>query len=586
MKYILTTNLIRYKKATHYLGKWALSEKDLFKKKKIIKFIWDDKNIFLKDANYIRSLCLKILRNIYKDLNKVHSTGYSKKFWKNILIIWLYHFVSLLYFRWRMVESVDKSYTFIIAGNAQNQVSPPEDINSFLSIRSQNDFWNQKLIDEIILLLNKKYFYKKISSKFTDEKKYLQLLKILMFFIFPTFLFNFINYLIKYLPIKNISLINTAYNKYFFYKFPIFFLEEVFNNLFNRINNFFIKNSKEDISARHKFSKIFKNQKFFITSFEKFLRKKIIEEIPKSYLENFKNFTNRCIHNRRSKIVISSYFLYNDNFNKFNVALSQENNSKVYLLEHGGSLPCSRDYLELDRIYLTKISWFRHRNKNKAIQSKLNPIFFQFNENYIKYSKYLNKRLLIISGGGHRWPHSCPYMPQSTQRVVQLLDLKNFVKELNNKIKKKIILKPHPYFNKENGNYDYIKLYQNILNKKQISSNKINLLIHSSKIIVCVYPETTFAQAMATGIPTILFFNMKNFIFHNDAKKILNDLISCKIIFIDPHSAGKHINRIWKNPFEWFHSDKVRKVRSNFLNLALNKEISITNIQNKNIIFF
>jgi putative transferase (TIGR04331 family) len=91
---------------------------------------------------------------------------------------------------------------------------------------------------------------------------------------------------------------------------------------------------------------------------------------------------------------------------------------------------------------------------------------------------------------------------------------------------------------------------------------------------------------MATGIPTILFFDRKNYIFHNDVKKILNDLISCKIIFIDPSLAGKHINRIWQNPLEWFHSDKVRKVRNNFLNLALNKQISISNIQNKNTIFF
>jgi putative transferase (TIGR04331 family) len=331
---------------------------------------------------------------------------------------------------------------------------------------------------------------------------------------------------------------------------------------------------------------MFKNKKFFKTSFEKFLKKKIIEEIPKSYLENFKNFTNRCIHNRRSKIVISSYFLYNDDFNKFNVALSQENNSKIYLLEHGGSLPCLKDYLNLDRLYLKKISWFRHHNKNNSIQSKLNPVFFGFNENYFKYSKYLNKTLLIIGGGSHRWPHSCTYMPQSTQRLGQLLDLKNFIKKLNNKIKKKIILKAHPHFNKENGNYDYIKLYQNILSKKQVSTSKIDLLFNSSKIIVCVYPETSFAQAMATGIPTILFFDRKNYIFHNDVKKILNDLISCKIIFIDPSLAGKHINRIWQNPLEWFHSDKVRKVRNNFLNLALNKQISISNIQNKNTIFF
>jgi putative transferase (TIGR04331 family) len=586
MKYVLTTNLIKSKKVTHYLGKWALSEEDLFKNKKIINYIWDDKNIFLKDSNYIRSLCLKILNNIYIDLNKVHNKSYSKKFWKNILVIWLYHYVSSLYFRWRMVEKVNKSFTFIIAGNIQNQFLPPEDIDRFLDKTSQNDFWNQKLIDEIILLLNKKYIYKKISNKFLEEKKNIQSLSIVLHFIFPTFLFNFINILFKYLPTKNMSLIKTCYNKQFFFSFPIFIFEAAYNKFLNILNYFFIKNSKEDVSARNKFSKIFIKQKFFSTSFEKYLKKKIIQEMPKSYLENFKNYTNRCIHRRKSKIIISSYFLYNDNFDKFDVALSHENGTKVYLLEHGGSLPCLKDYLDLDKIYLTKISWFRHRNKNKAIQSKLNPIFFRFNENYFKYSKYLNKSLLIIGGGGHRWVQSCPYMPQATQRLNQLLDLKNFFKVLNNKIKKKIILKVHPHFNKENNNFDYTKLYKNIFRKKQLTSHKIDILFHSSKIVVCVYPETTFAQAMAIGIPTILFFEKKNYIFHKDTKKILNDLIDCKILFTNPRLAADHINNIWKDPLKWFYSDKVNKVRKHFLNLALNRDKSESNIQNRIVNFF
>ena len=165
MKYILTTNLISTNNKFYYLGKWAVKEEYFFSNKKIFDFIWDDKKVFLQDSYYIRSLCLRILNNIYRYLNKAHNVKYSKKFWKQILFLWLYHYVSSLYFRWRTVSEVDKEYTFIIAKNIHQNILLPEDNTQSFLKKIQDEFWNQKLIDDIIITLNKKYIYKKINLK-------------------------------------------------------------------------------------------------------------------------------------------------------------------------------------------------------------------------------------------------------------------------------------------------------------------------------------------------------------------------------------------------------------------------------------
>jgi len=587
MKYILTTNLISTNNKFYYLGKWAVKEEYFFSNKKIFDFIWDDKKVFLQDSYYIRSLCLRILNNIYRYLNKAHNVKYSKKFWKQILFLWLYHYVSSLYFRWRTVSEVDKEYTFIIAKNIHQNILLPEDNTQSFIKKIQDEFWNQKLIDDIIITLNKKYIYKKINKKYVKENNYSKLLNSLIVFIFPTILFNFINYLIKLLPKKKIQLIDTCYNKYFFIKFfPKFFYDFINEKLISKINNFLIKYSKEDITARYRFSKFFEKNKFLTTEFEKFLTKRIIEEIPKSFLENFKNFTNRFIQTRRSKIIITSYGLYDDNCNKFDIALKQDNKSAIYLLEHGGSFPYLKDYLDLDKIYLKKISWFKHGKEKNVVQCKLNPIFFKYNNNYLNYSKYKNNNLLIIGGGHPKWVYGCPYGTQATQRLEQVVFLKNFVKELKNGIKEKLFLKPHHFFNKKHGGIDYNKLYANIISKEKLVNNKLHMLFNSTKIIVCTYPETTFSESMATGIPTVLVFNKSRFFFHKDSEEILNDLINCKIVFTNPKIAAKHINSIWDDPLNWFHSVKVKKVRDTFLNLALNKDVSMSNIKNKYLNIF
>jgi Fe-S cluster biosynthesis and repair protein YggX len=68
--------------------------------------------------------------------------------------LWLYHYVSSLYFRWRTVSEVDKEYTFIIAKNIHQNILLPEDNTQSFLKKIQDEFWNQKLIDDNPNLLN------------------------------------------------------------------------------------------------------------------------------------------------------------------------------------------------------------------------------------------------------------------------------------------------------------------------------------------------------------------------------------------------------------------------------------------------
>ena len=80
-----------------------------------------------------------------------------------------------------------------------------------------------------------------------------------------------------------------------------------------------------------------------------------------------------------------------------------------------------------------------------------------------------------------------------------------------------------------------------------------------AKIIVCTYPETTFIEALGSGIPTILIFPKNHWAFHPKFENLVNILLENKIIFYNPENAAVHINNVWKNPSEWWKKQSIKK---------------------------
>jgi putative transferase (TIGR04331 family) len=140
-----------------------------------------------------------------------------------------------------------------------------------------------------------------------------------------------------------------------------------------------------------------------------------------------------------------------------------------------------------------------------------------------------------------------------------------FYKYLNPDIKKSVRVKPY-----KNFGWNTRKQFQDLLGKDRVYSDmSMSSVYNRSKIIICTYPNTTFSEGMASGIPTILFFS-KELNERNEVVRPLLDLLrDSKIIFYDPIEAALHLNSIWDNPFRWWNSSKVIKARNEYKNIAL-----------------
>ena len=98
----------------------------------------------------------------------------------------------------------------------------------------------------------------------------------------------------------------------------------------------------------------------------------------------------------------------------------------------------------------------------------------------------------------------------------------------------------------------------------------INRNFAGAKVIISTYPETTFSEALISGVPAILIYSKKFHMLRKEAKFLADEMKKNNMIFNDPVQAAQHINEIWNNPLKWYNSKNVIQVRNNFLDIALN----------------
>ena len=164
----------------------------------------------------------------------------------------------------------------------------------------------------------------------------------------------------------------------------------------------------------------------------------------------------------------------------------------------------------------------------------------------------------------HR-PHSAlfgSYMPE------ELDDCLKLHKYLSPNLKDKLLFR-YPDHGNEEGWFNSKNRVINSLGKESISQcSKMLDTFKESKILICKYPQTTFAEAMFSRIPTILSYNENCWDFNENFDLLVQNLKQNKIIINDVRELASHINFYWNNLDEWWMSKKTKQAKENFFEVC------------------
>jgi putative transferase (TIGR04331 family) len=540
-----------------YLGKWGLKNyKNIH-----INYHWDDRTKLYKDYVYIQKLQKRIIISLTKDLNKFHNKENTREYWELILTPWLNCLTSSIYDKWENISNFEKKYqkysTTTI--NALPKEYYPDSLEDFLSI-CLDDYWNLFIYGEILRQKKKVRLIEiKKKIKIKNKKKIKNYNIKYNFLLLIRFLLNLFNYFSKR---DRVIFFKTGdeVKEFFFYIYyktlPKYYYFSNVNTKTKSIDNTFLFSFKP------------KNK------FENFLKKIIIDFIPKNYLTNYSNILSKLDKLNlpiKPKYIFTSIAIYNNDIFRIWVAEKKKiYSSRLIINQHGGMFGIVKfsqvqDYLLKVCYKYLSFGWTINKYKKKII-----PFYNIFLRTVIQSNKLKKKNLIMIMASDPKYTHALSAKPMTGQIIDDLYFKIKLIKNLNPYIFKELTIRLYP----EDFGWDLRNIIKKNIRDINFCNNNISLnnYYKNSKLIIHTYNSTTLLEAMNSNIPSIVILNKDFWELSNQAQKIFGILRLSNIFFDNSIDAAMHINKIWYNVDNWWFSSKTQKAKNLFVkNFVSNK---------------
>jgi putative transferase (TIGR04331 family) len=541
-----------------FLGEWCkrYSMKNLWSSRehRTIDYHWANRKKLAIDHAYLESLNEELIKELTSFLNQYHSLNKSESYWRIIIGPWLLIYISVIWDRWEAISSAinlnEKIETYFIRDALLR--SPPKDFVEFREAHD-SDIWNHSVFAEIIenrsfnniktkiinIELSKKFLSSKIKLTFRQRILRYFALKVDACLQFFSSNDQEILFFHTYFPRKTLI--------YFYLKLKVLprwhaLLKEPFE----------YTDSKDRTNL--KFEKLISKNRF-----EKYLFQNIFKDIPIAYLEDYKSIKERTkkLVNAK-KIFTANAYIANEVF-KIWSAEQTSLGAKLIISAHGGAFyPLFNNFDLEDKIADCRIVWGQEWLQT---QTRMPP-----NKLHYKAKDYQQEsNVLFVDYETTRYGFRCFSVPVGPLVLEVFNQNKIFLESLDTKILKNLKVRP-----KALGSWETKQRYIDQFGK-DIITNESTILkdFESSRIVICCYPQTSFAESMYSGIPSILLLKKGIWECQSIYDELFLELEEAKILHFDPQDAAKHIAHIYESPELWWDSQKVLSARKKFEEICL-----------------
>jgi putative transferase (TIGR04331 family) len=507
---------------------------------------WQKNKIRIKKK--VIKLRVKLLLQLTKELNSINKINFTTKDWEILLEPWLHTYLASNYFRWLIVSELITIYKkFSYLEIKVKKKIPIFDTLQFYEFDHNDDTYNHLMFQSILQFQNEK---KKILTKKTLKKKIFYLDNKFMYKIYTKTKNNFVfilyeKFILNFVNIK--MLINIRTKKINFFKLCLKLNILGFKGLsiFDRKKLINISNMNSYEATKRENLKLIPNNK---SDFENYIFKKIKEDIPRVFIENFKDI--KKLHEKKltkiDMVVSDTHHRYNPIFKSWIAHRKNLDKSfKIITADHGGMYGAKSIYNYNNAISSVV---FKHQKKVLNNQISLPCLFLNKNKNIS------NDKIMIICKDIPKYPRHFLNGPMCEEIISEFKQVQKFIENSNADIRKKIIIRPY-----RRTGWQLDKKYKKIVGKKNmIYSNKdYNKLRDDAIIRIVNYPQTAFLESIING-PTFLLFNKKLYYESKYNEKFMNILFKNKIAFESGRDLSTHLNKINSNILDWWNQKKIK----------------------------
>jgi putative transferase (TIGR04331 family) len=502
---------------------------------------------------YVNKLYYELLPLLTNELNLLHKTSRSCKYWRILIGPWLYFYICVVLDRFLNIKSALKYYpdlTTILM--AEKSFVTPKDTLDFLTLVC-DDAYNLQIFSRILKLISPKKFPEKELSLELKIKKRKQNEKLT----------------IKEISRRILNGLMMGLGAKVIFKGALFplaaemtiFCRSMFRIRASRSGVVDLPELSLDNDLRGRFENININRDEFLQIFFKLLPL----DFPKCFVEGYQIMKDKIKseYPLSPKAIFNSIGWYLDEGFKTWAAESSEKGIPLFGVPHGGNLGVDKyeevflgNEIDIVDHYFTW-GWEEPRRKGKV---KPLPV-----------PKLINRKVL----GAEAKRSGILFGASSVPRYLYMFHPFNnyvYLNYFNGHIRFSNSLAPglrsQLYMRAYHNDYGwgYLNRLKEVCPEVVVEDPNIPFekRIKDCRIYVCDHLSTTYAEALAVNKPTILFWDPKIFQLRPEAKPYFDALRSAGILYETPEGAAEAINSIYYDIEKWWNNDERQKTIKEF----------------------
>ena len=505
-----------------------------------------------KRNNFADDVIEKLLPDLAAALNTVHQTQHSIQFWRICTGYWLSIFVDAVYERWLCATTVGETadtYTLEQTGQSLRSVIPESTLS--FNLLAQSPEWNWTVYETILRdFPNVNMLPAAVDEMETAPSVHAEPRRQSLS------------------PLRALESVSNGLSRISAYSLCTTYLSRRQEMLLALSLNSFPRYWNS--TKRFEYDSEKRNQIIVMhdgeSEFESFVRKILVEQIPKSFVEGFNAISKASqsghVGKRPKVIFTSNLHLWNDEFSIW-AAHQQENGTKLVISQHGGLngqglFPTRAEYHE-NKIADCHLpwGWKSESQSSRNIPALINVGKMRF-EDQSKAEK-----LLLITDCTYRYGRK-PWVT-TMDNDTYIADLQGFVGQLKPDIRSNVVVRLHHHSALYDA--DHAERWRSFdpgiaLDEGQASMDKLRA---QCRIAVCTTLGTSEIEQFGRNFPTLLMLNPLTHPIRSDCQELFSLMKKVGLLHESPQAAAMHIESIWTDTNKWWKQDEVQAVVKQYL---------------------
>lgn len=544
-----------------FLGEWC----KLYGRKEVWRHLdidvapyhWDDRKKLYEDYQYLQKIYENLLAELSENLNQIHSTDHSLRYWRILVGPWLGYFIQMLFDRWFMlkqaIEQAEIVGCRIIDRNPLSVV--PNDMAHFNTLFIEDD-WNESIYGQLLeLCWDDEVSIERIRvgpvgtgqagnanrSLITDLKEYVKKWITIYNKLLPSDDGYF--FISSYLPLKTDIKLQMRLGQFpklwRSYPAPVI---------------------RADLQKRQWW---LEGKISVDDSFNAIARQLIPLHIPTTYLEGYEQLVtvpDLLAWPKKPKAIFTSNAYLADEIFKTWVAEKTESGVTLVIGQHGGHFGMNPFAFHEEHQITIADKWLSWGWSDQA-KPQITPIGnFKNIGRTVEYDP--KGGALMVEMSIPRYSYHLYATPISRQWLDYLSDQKRFLQCLPCKLREQVLIRLY----QNDYGWDQTARWKDEMPEMQLDRGRQNIhkLIKLSRLYISTYNATTYLESLSSNIPTIIFWNSNHWELKKEVVPFFELLKSVGVFHETPESAAQQMIKVWDDVAAWWESDEVQNNRKIF----------------------